>query len=87
MAEVLDRAARPGGIHFRRLVRIVAGTVCIGLGIAGLFLPVLQGVLLLLLGLSLLGKESERVRRYESRLWEYLRTRRSSNQRSSNGHR
>ncbi len=87
MAGVLERPVRPAGSNVRRLVRIVAGSACIVLGIAGLFLPVLQGVLLLLLGLSLLGKESARVRRYENRLWEYLRTRRFAKREGGDGHR
>jgi uncharacterized membrane protein YbaN (DUF454 family) len=87
MAEALERPVRPTRVNVRRFARIVAGTACIVLGIAGLFLPVLQGVLLLLLGLSLLGKESERVRRWEGWVWERLRARRSSKLRSRDGHR
>jgi hypothetical protein len=48
---------------FKRAARIVGGVFCIMLGIAGLFLPFLQGILLLVLGLSLLSPESERARR------------------------
>lgn len=39
----------------RRIIRITVGTVCILLGLPGLFLPVLQGWLLLALGALLLS--------------------------------
>jgi uncharacterized protein len=41
----------------RRIVRIVFGWACILLGIAGLFLPVLQGWLFLVMGSALLARE------------------------------
>ena len=37
------------------IVRIVLGSVCIVLGIVGLFLPILQGILFLVLGIVLLA--------------------------------
>ncbi len=33
----------------------ILGILCIGLGIIGLFLPVIQGILLIVAGLALLG--------------------------------
>lgn len=46
-------------MHFRakRAIILVAGWVFIILGIAGLFLPVLQGILFLLVGLIILSTE------------------------------
>lgn len=40
-----------------RLTRIILGWVCLGLGVLGLFLPFLQGVLFLAIGLVLLARE------------------------------
>ena len=65
-----------------RLGRLVLGYACIVVGIIGLFLPILQGVLFLLLGLSLLGADSAwaRRRRDQLRLW-FARRRTSANDR------
>jgi len=46
------------------------GWIFIGLGIIGLFLPLLQGVLFILVGLYLLSRESIRARRLLARLRE-----------------
>jgi uncharacterized protein len=43
--------------HILRLVRIGAGLGFVLLGVAGLFLPILQGVLFLLIGLALLARD------------------------------
>lgn len=45
-----------------RLTKIVVGVGFIGLGFIGLFLPILQGVLFIFLGLGILSTESPRVR-------------------------
>ena len=42
-----------------RILRVGAGIGCLVLGAAGLFLPFLQGILLLVAGLTLLSRESE----------------------------
>ena len=47
---------------------LVAGWAFILLGIAGLFLPILQGILFLLIGLAILSYESEWARRLIVRL-------------------
>ena len=57
--------------HVKRIGRIVLGVICLILGVAGLFLPFLQGILLLVVGLSLLSTESERARNWLERLKEY----------------
>jgi uncharacterized protein len=54
-----------------RYGRIVAGVLCLALGVAGLFLPFVQGILLLVVGLTLLSTESEMARRW----LEWLRAR------------
>jgi uncharacterized protein len=41
-----------------RLIRLIGGWTLIGLGILGLFLPFLQGILMLAAGVALLYKES-----------------------------
>ena len=43
--------------RFKRIALIVLGWLFIALGIVGLFLPVLQGVLFLLVGLVILSAE------------------------------
>lgn len=45
-----------------RMTKVVVGIALLGLGVVGLFLPILQGVLFLFLGLALLSTESRRVR-------------------------
>ena len=47
-----------------RTGRVGVGILCLGLGVAGLFLPFVQGILLLVIGCSLLSSESERARRW-----------------------
>jgi uncharacterized membrane protein YbaN (DUF454 family) len=54
----------------KRIIILTAGWICVGLGIVGLFLPILQGVLLIGLGLWLLSKESTLMRRLTDRLKE-----------------
>jgi len=54
-----------------RMARIAAGVICLGLGVAGLFLPFLQGILLLMIGLTLLSRDSQ----YAHRLLTWLRAR------------
>ena len=47
---------------------IIAGWVFVVLGIAGLFLPILQGILFLMVGLFLLSKKAPWARRLLNRL-------------------
>lgn len=47
----------------KRVVRLVLGWTCLVLGVIGLFVPILQGVLLILLGLALLSRDSRWARR------------------------
>lgn len=43
--------------HFKRVAAIVIGWMLVVFGIAGLFLPFLQGILFLLIGLLILSRE------------------------------
>jgi len=44
--------------HIARVMRMVLGWSLVGLGIVGLFVPILQGILLLILGLWVLSIDS-----------------------------
>ena len=50
--------------EIRRVVVLIVGWLLIAVGIVGLFLPVLQGVLFILVGLAVLSRESEIARRW-----------------------
>ena len=50
--------------HLKRIALIVAGWGFLLLGIAGLFLPILQGILFILVGLTILATEY-----HWARLW------------------
>jgi len=53
----------PFGVTMKRMVTLIVGWFCIGLGVVGLFLPFLQGLVLIGCGLLLLSKESEVMKR------------------------
>ncbi len=55
---------------FRRIVVYVSGWSLLGLGIVGLFLPALQGILFILMGLLVLSRESQWARSLLTRLRE-----------------
>jgi len=48
--------------RLRRPLKITAGVLLLVLGIVGLFLPFLQGILFIVMGLSLLSTESDRAK-------------------------
>ena len=52
----------------QRALALTIGWALIALGIVGLFLPVLQGVLFILLGLYVLSRESKSARKLLERL-------------------
>ena len=54
----------------RRALVLALGWALVLLGIAGLFLPLLQGVALILVGLYVLSRESETARRLLDRIRE-----------------
>lgn len=51
-----------------RLALLTVGWALVALGVVGLFLPVLQGVLFILAGLSILSHESKTAKRWLERL-------------------
>jgi uncharacterized membrane protein YbaN (DUF454 family) len=53
--------------HVKRIVVLGIGWLLIAFGVIGLFLPVLQGVLFILLGLYVLSRESETAHRWLER--------------------
>ena len=62
---------------FWRVIRIGFGFLLLGAGVVGLFLPVLQGVLMILAGLALLGRDLPWARRLTDRMASWVRKRRS----------
>ncbi len=50
--------------RIRRAGKITVGVLLLGLGVIGLFLPFLQGVLFLVMGLTLLSTESRRAKEW-----------------------
>jgi len=49
---------------------LIIGWIFIGLGIFGLFLPLLQGILFIMIGLAILSSRSEMVKRFLKHLEE-----------------
>lgn len=64
----LPERRRPPRSPLQRAVILIVGWLFVVLGVLGLFLPVLQGLLFLALGLSLLSLESSWARRQLHRL-------------------
>ena len=58
-----------------RVLRIASGFLLLALGIIGLFLPILQGVLMILAGLAVLGKDLPWSRAVTDRLARLVRRR------------
>lgn len=56
--------------RFKKIGILVIGWLFIGLGILGLFLPVLQGILFIMIGLAILSSRSEIVKRFLKHLEE-----------------
>ena len=48
---------------FKNSVMLIIGWFFVGLGILGLFLPILQGVLFIMIGLAILSTRSEKIKR------------------------
>lgn len=55
-------------ILVKRVFRYIFGIFFILLGIIGLFLPILQGILFIIIGLLILAPESARIRRLIAKL-------------------
>ncbi len=60
----VDPPARTRRRPFWRVARLIAGWTLVALGIVGLFLPILQGVALILAGLALLAPDVPFARRW-----------------------
>lgn len=56
--------------RIKRWLVLISGWAFVALGVAGLFLPVLQGVLFLLIGITILSTEYEWARRLLQKLRE-----------------
>jgi uncharacterized membrane protein YbaN (DUF454 family) len=54
--------------EFKKIGLLIIGWIFIGLGILGLFLPILQGLLFLMIGLAILSSRSAKVRLFLRRL-------------------
>jgi uncharacterized membrane protein YbaN (DUF454 family) len=57
--------------QFKKIGILIIGWIFIGLGILGLFLPILQGILFIMIGLAILSSRSKMIRRF----LEYLEKR------------
>ena len=68
---------------FWRVARLIAGWTLVALGIVGLFLPILQGVALILAGLALLAPDVPFARRWLA--WLKNRVRRLRRNRGQDG--
>ena len=51
-----------------KILKNIAGITLIGIGIIGLFVPILQGILLILAGLLLMGIKMEQVKNWFRKL-------------------
>lgn len=67
------RPRRPG--FAKRLILRIVGWTFLFLGVLGLFLPILQGILFLLIGVFVLAQVSPRVRLFRQRLRAKARSR------------
>lgn len=67
----------PSRRRFRpwRVLRIASGFLLLALGVIGLFLPILQGVLMILAGLAVLGKDLPWSRAITDRLAGFVKRR------------
>jgi uncharacterized membrane protein YbaN (DUF454 family) len=56
--------------NFKKVIILIIGWLFIFLGIIGLFLPILQGILFIMIGLAILSSRSALVRRFLKHLEE-----------------
>ena len=49
---------------YLKILKNMAGVTLIGVGIVGLFLPILQGILLIIAGLLLMGVKKEQIKNW-----------------------
>jgi len=50
--------------EFKTIGILIIGWIFVGLGILGLFLPILQGILFIMIGLAILSSRSNLVKRF-----------------------
>jgi len=51
-----------------KILKNIAGIILIGIGIVGLFVPIIQGVLLIIAGLLILGIKKEQIGKWFKKL-------------------
>ena len=51
-----------------KIFKKIAGVILIAIGIIGLFLPIIQGILLIIAGLLLMGINKEQIRNWFKKL-------------------
>ena len=73
----LAKVTAPRRSGLWRILRIASGFALLALGIVGLFLPVLQGVLMILAGLAILGRDFPWSRAITDRLAAFVKRRAS----------
>jgi len=56
--------------EFKKISLLIIGWFFIGLGILGLFLPILQGILFIMIGLAILSSRSQLIKRFLKHLEE-----------------
>ena len=56
--------------RLKKIGILIIGWLFVGLGILGLFLPILQGILFIMIGLAILSSRSELVKRFLKHLEE-----------------
>ena len=56
--------------EFKKIGLIIIGWFFIGLGVLGLFLPIMQGILFIMIGLAILSSRSQLIRRFLKHLEE-----------------
>ena len=54
----------------KRIIRYVSGITLLVLGVAGLFVPILQGILMIIAGLLILAPESKLIQKMIGKLRE-----------------
>ena len=55
-----------------KILKKILGVILIIIGIIGIFLPILQGVLMIIAGLFLLGVKKEKIKKWISKLKFYF---------------
>jgi uncharacterized membrane protein YbaN (DUF454 family) len=59
-------------VYWKTLFSLIAGVICVLVGVAGIFLPIIPGVPILLLGLHLIGVRMPWLDRWTQRLKHWI---------------